>query len=186
MNPPLSILALSLLLSSGAVTANAWADPAAPQSPSSGKIDIHSTDARIAPPYSTITDTTGPNAKLYHYLGDPVSPPPRLDPAYSPAGIRGAVLLAAKHAGIPIKILATDESEFPYLIAIDCGDAAFQKLKAQIKSMGKYEYTGSLTSDTLCIFNITPRLAIPEELRATAHRRISLRMSVLSSELHPQ
>jgi len=186
INKPMSALALAWLLASGAATATALADPSTAPSPSSDKIDIHSTDARIAPPYSTITDTTGPNAKLYRYLGDPVSPPARLDPAYSPAGIRNVVLLAAKNAGITINILATDESEFPCLIAINCEDAAFQKLKAQFKTMDKYDYSGSVTSNSLCIFDITPSRAIPAEVRTTARRRITLRMSVLSSELRPE
>jgi hypothetical protein len=179
------LMAVVLLFSNGAIPQQILGDPQGPQPPSSDKIDVNSTDARIAAPYS-VTDTVGPNAKLYRYLGDPIAPPRRLDPAYSPSGIHDAVISAAKKAGVTVKVLTMDISEFPYLIAISCDDRSFQKLKAEFKEMGDYEYTGSVTSGSLCIFNITPIRAIPAEVRVTGRRRITLRMSVLYREIEPE
>jgi len=185
LRPRLALALLLLAFIGAAGAANTFADPAAPQSPGSGKIDVNSTDARIAPPYSTITDTTGPNARLYRYLGDPVAPPPSLDPAYSPAGLEEAMLLAAKKAGMGLKVLFVDQSEFPFLVVVSYTGGDWENLKKQLDAMDKYSYGGSVADSRVGVFNITPQRAIPGEVRLAARRRTRLRASMLYRELIP-
>ena len=178
-------VALLFVFLGEAGAANTFADPAPPQSPGSGKIDVNSTDARIAPPYSTINNGSSPNARLYRYLGDPVVPPPSLDPAYSPTGLREAMVLAAKKAGMKLNVLSVDQSEFPFLIVVSYTGGGWEKLKTQLNTMSKYNYGGSVAGDNLGVFNITPPRAIPGEVRVAVRRRAMLRASMLYHELKP-
>jgi hypothetical protein len=178
-------LALIGLCCTAAGTAKISADPATAKSQGSDKIDVSSTDARIAPPYSVINDHSNPNELLYRYLGDPVVPPAGLDPAYSPQGLSNAIVLAGKNAGIKVKVLFVDESEFPFLLVISFANGDWERLKAQLQKTNGYAYRGSVSSANWGIFNITPLRVIPAEVRSAAARRYPLRESVLFDELTP-
>jgi hypothetical protein len=78
----------------------------------------------------------GPNQALLDYLGNPVEPPTNMDARYTKEGLRNVIQLAARKAGINVKRIAIEDSEYPYMVGVICGDSDFAKLKAQIKKIG--------------------------------------------------
>jgi len=126
---------------------------------------------------------SGANAALYKFLGDPVPPPADLDPAYSRKGLFDAVTLAAKNAGVDLKTLTIDDSEFPYLVGVVSSSGDLNKLREQFKTMSAYHYSGSVSSSTCYAFNITPSGAIPPGFERRVHPRMALRMEMLFQKL---
>jgi hypothetical protein len=120
----------------------------------------------------------GANRALLDYLGNPVEPPANLDAAYAPAGLREAVTAAAGAAGISLRKIAVDDSEFPYMVWVAGDEAGFTKLKAQFGKMERYEYYGSVGDRGAHAFTIIPRRAWPEEAQQRIYRRATLRMQV--------
>lgn len=55
-----------------------------------------------------------PNAAILQYLSEPVQAPADLEAAYSKQGLTGAVQMAAKNAGVTLKKLEIEDSEFPF------------------------------------------------------------------------
>jgi hypothetical protein len=135
-------------------------------------------------PGSTVS-MSGPNQILFNYLGNPVEPPANLDARYAPEGLTNAILLAARNAGITVKKVAVDDSEYPFLIGVICHGSDFSKLKAQIKTMDGYEYGGSVGndsnsdgSDTCNVFSIVPYEVHPRKSRQQIDHRLMLRQQV--------
>jgi hypothetical protein len=136
---------------------------------------------------------TGPNKTLLEYLGNPVKPPANMDARYTKEGLAGAIRLAAQNAGIIVKKIAIDDSEFPYLVGVICGGSDASKLKAQIKRMDGYEYGGSVGndrnsdgSDTCNTFSIVPHRSYPPDVTEQIYHRLMLRQQVFQSELSAQ
>jgi hypothetical protein len=136
---------------------------------------------------------TGPNQTLLEYLGNAVDPPTNLDARYSRQGLINAVQLAARNAGITVKSVVIDDSEYPFLVGVFCAGADAVKLKAQIKLMDGYDYGGAVGndsnadgSDTCNTFSIVPHQAHPKEaMQAIAHRLL-LRQQVFYNKLVSQ
>ena len=121
------------------------------------------------------------NQVIYDYLGDPISVPADLDPAYSKEGLIQAIQLAATNAGVTVEQILIDDSEFPFVIGVvtsEKGDEN-QKLKEQIKKLPDYEYHGSVSGENRSAFNIVPRRAFPPGTEQRINRRLMLRYSIV-------
>jgi hypothetical protein len=117
----------------------------------------------------------GPNAAIMEFLGKPTAPPADMDPAYSKQGLIHAVQLAAQKAGITLKKVGVEDSEFPFLVGVVCQDGDWPKLKVELKKLSGYEHNGGTGGDTCNIFNLVPHSAFPPGSFQTIHRRLMLR-----------
>jgi hypothetical protein len=126
---------------------------------------------------------SGSNAFLA-YLGEAVPPPSNIDPAYSKEGLLNALQKAAQLAGISLRKVEIETSEFPFLAGVVCdSDADFEKVKAQFKNMPAYEYGGASSSRGRYAFNITPYRSYPSEAGQRIGRRTMLRMQMFFDQL---
>jgi hypothetical protein len=122
---------------------------------------------------------------LVTYLGDPVAPPPNLDPAYGKDGLLNAIQQAAAAAGITLKKLEIETSEFPFLAGVICADdAELEKLKDQLKKMGPYEYTGGVSGHGVYSFSLIPYRAYPPGTAQVIGRRATLRRQMFFDQLN--
>jgi hypothetical protein len=135
----------------------------------------------------------GANRALLAYLGDPVPPPANMDAKYTKEGLSNAIQLAARSAGISVKKMAVDDSEYPFLVGVTCGGSDFVKLKNQIKNMDGYEYEGSVGNDrksdggdTCNVFSIVPGRAYPKAAGQQIDHRLTLRYQVFYDKLVAQ
>jgi hypothetical protein len=136
---------------------------------------------------------SGPNQILLEYLGNPVEPPANMDARYTKEGLIIAVQLAARDAGIKIKKVMVDDSEYPFLLGVVCAGSDATKLKAQIKKMDGYGYSGSVGndvnrdgSDTCNVFSIVPYSAHPRDARRQIDHRLMLRQQVFYDRINGQ
>ena len=138
-------------------------------------------------PHDSVNDRTshgntvslsGPNRAILEYLGDPVAPPSNMDPKYGKEGLVKAIQLAGRQAGITVKKVEVDDSEYPYLVGVFCEEADYPKLKEQIKKMDDYEESGSVGSHDCYTKNIVPRRAFPSETSQRITRRAILRLQI--------
>jgi hypothetical protein len=136
---------------------------------------------------------TGPNQALLEYLGNPVATPADLDARYTGDGLIHAVQLAAQNAGIIVKKVAIDKSEYPFLVGVFCGGADALKLKAQLKKMSGYDYGGAVGndtnadgSDTCNAFSLVPHQSFPQEIAQAISHRLLLRQQVFYNHLVTQ
>jgi len=120
----------------------------------------------------------GANRVLLEYLGNPVEAPVGLDAAYTPAGLKQAVQTAAAQAGIALRGLAIDDSEFPFLVGVTCMEGDLPKLKAQLAQLAPYKYYGEVGNESGCTFTLIPSRIWPAGARQRIHRRALLRMQV--------
>ena len=126
---------------------------------------------------------TGPNQVLLDYLGDPVAPPADMDAAYTKDGLIKAVQTAARNAGITLKRIEIDDSEYPFLVGVICKEGDYSKLKDQLRKMHGYEYNGSVGSHTHNAMNIVPYRVVPPALFERVSHRTGLRMEVLHDKI---
>ena len=126
---------------------------------------------------------TGPNQALLEYLGDPVEPPADMDAAYSKDGLIKAVQTAARNAGISVKRVEIDDSEFPFLVGVICKEGDWEKLKEQFRKMDGYEYNGAVGSQTHNAFNLVPYRVFPSEVCQRISHRTTLRMAMLYDKI---
>jgi len=133
----------------------------------------------------------GPNQALYEYLGNAVEVPATMDARYTKEGLTSTIQLAARNAGIQIKKVAVDDSEYPFLVGVVCAGSDAVKLKVQIKKMAGYEYGGSVGndanrdgSDTCNVFNIVPYSAHPVDARQQIGHRLLLRQQVFHDRIN--
>ncbi len=126
-----------------------------------------------------------PNSNTFlAFLGEPVPPPPHLDPAYSREGLLGAIQQAAQLAGIAVKKVEIDTSEFPFLAGVVCdSEADFEKLKAQLEQMPNYEYRGGTGSHGSCAFNMTPYASVSSDASQRISRRSLVRTQMFFDRL---
>jgi hypothetical protein len=119
---------------------------------------------------------------LFDYLGNPVAPPANLDPAYTKSGLSNTINLAAQNAGITLKKIEIDDSEFPCLIGVISEAGDFDKLETQIKKlMG--EFSGSVGNSHCHAFNIVPWRAFPADTAQRIGRRLGVREEMLYDKL---
>ena len=135
----------------------------------------------------------GPNRALLEYLGNPVTPPVNLDVRYTREGLINAIQTAARNAGITVKKIAVDDSEFPFITGVFCAGSDFAKLKQQIRKLDGYEYSGSIGndansngSDTCNVFSLVPYKAYPEGTFQQIYHRLWLREQVFSDQVKEQ
>ena len=126
---------------------------------------------------------SGPNRVLLEYLGNPIEPSANLDARYTKDGLINAIQLAGRNAGVTLKKVAIDDSEYPFLVGVICGEPDFPKLKDQIKKMDGYAYNGGTGSHTCYAFNIVPYAAYPPEASQRIHHRLMLRTQVFYDKL---
>ena len=126
---------------------------------------------------------TGPNQALLEYLGEPVPPPADMDAAYSKEGLIKAVQTAARNAGIPLKRIEIDDSEFPFLVGIICKEGDYPKLTEQLRKLDGYEYNGGVSSSTRIAINLVPYRAFPLALGERISHRTGVREQVLQNKL---
>ncbi len=136
---------------------------------------------------------SGPNQALLEYLGNPVEPPTNLDARYTKEGLINAIQLAARNAGITVKKVVIEDSEYPFLVGVICGGSDSVKLKDQIKKLDGYAYSGSIGndinsdgSDTCNAFSIIPSRAYPSGTSQRIYHRAWLRQQVFYDKLNAQ
>jgi hypothetical protein len=127
--------------------------------------------------------STGPNQTLLEYLGNPVEPPADMSAAYSKDGLIKAIQTAARNAGITLKQVEIDDSEFPFLVGVICKDGDYSKLTDQLRRMDGYEYNGSVGSHTHNAMNVVPYRVFPPALGERIGHRTGLRMQVLCDKI---
>jgi hypothetical protein len=149
-------------------------------------LDTHSQ----APDHTTMgastgqpVSVTGPNQVLLEYLGDPVAPPADMDAAYTKEGLIKAVQTAAQNAGITLKRIEIDDSEYPFLVGVICKEGDYSKLKDQLRKMEGYAYNDSVGSNTHNAMNIVPYRVFPSAFAGRINHRTGLRMQVLQDKI---
>jgi len=115
---------------------------------------------------------------LSAYLGAVVETPPNLDPAYSKDGLLAAIQVAAQKAGVSLKKVSVDDSEFPFLIGVVSEPGDWEKLKAQLRNTDGYEYHGAVGNDTSNTFSIVPSRAYSPGSSGQINRRINARLQL--------
>jgi hypothetical protein len=133
---------------------------------------------------------SGPNRALLEYLGNPVEPPANMNARYTKEGLINAIQLAARNAGITVKKVVIDDSEYPFLVGVICGGSDAAKLKDQIRKLDGYAYNGSIGndtnadgSDTCNAFSIVPSRAYPLGAGQRIYHRTWLRQQVFYDKL---
>ncbi len=136
---------------------------------------------------------SGPNQALFNYLGNPVMPPADMDQRYSASGLASAVQQAAQNAGITVKSVAVDDSEFPFIVGVICGGSDAAKLKSALKAMPGYEYGGGVGddsnadgSDTCNVFCIVPHSAFSQGTAYAIYHRLMLREAMFHDQISNQ
>jgi hypothetical protein len=127
----------------------------------------------------------GPNRAILQYLGDPVQPPADMKAAYAKDGLLQAVRDAARNAGVTIRRLEIDDSEFPFLVGVVCQEGDYEKLQEQFRKMPGYDYGGSVGSHTCNALNLVPWHAFPQEASQRISHRLGVRMQVFQAKLLP-
>ena len=126
------------------------------------------------------------NQIMLNYLGNPVTAPANLSVAYTKDGLIQATQLAAQKAGISLKNIQVDDSEFPFVVGVVCESGGYEKLVDQMKKMDGYGYGGSTSSDTVGAFSITPSSAYPPGTFDQIHRRLMVRESMFYNQINAQ
>ena len=116
-------------------------------------------------------------------MGDPVPPPADLDAAYTKEGLTKAVRTAARNAGITLKRIEIDDSEYPFLVGVICEEQDYSRLTDQLRKIEGYAYNGSVGSHTHHAMNIVPYRVYPSALGEGISHRTGLRMQVLCDKI---
>ncbi len=135
------------------------------------------------PAVAAPTSASNPNQVIFDYLGDPVSPPQSLAPAYTRQGLTDAIQLAAQNAGVTLQRVEIDDSEFPFLIGVTSSDSDYEKLVEQLRKVPSYEYGGSVGGHTHHAFNLVPYHAFPSEAAQRIGHRLTLRMQIFCDKI---
>jgi hypothetical protein len=139
--------------------------------------------ARFSTSRTASTDNSGASPVMT-YLGEAVQPPSNLAAAYTKDGLLSAIQDAARNAGISLKKVEIETSEFPFLCGVTCAsEADFEKLKSQLKQMDAYEYNGSVSSHTSYAFNLVPYRTYPSDTSSRITRRTMLRQQMFFDQL---
>ena len=142
---------------------------------------------QLRQPHASAGGTASGSADaLVDYLGAAIVPPANLDPAYTKDGLLNAVQSAAGNAGISLKQVQADDSEFPCLLGVISAPGDWEKLKAQLRKLSGYEYYGAVGNDNYNAFSITPSRAFPPGSGQAIFRRVNVRMQLLADQLSAQ
>ena len=149
-------------------------------------LDTHAQSQDHVPTVSSTAgpvSLSGPNQALLEYLSDPVKPPADMDAAYTKAGLIKAIKTAAGNAGISVRRVEIDDSEFPFLVGVICKECDYSKMTAQLKKLDGYEYNGGITSHTCGAMDVVPYRGFPSALSQRISHRTGLREQVLFDKL---
>ena len=97
-----------------------------------------------------------------------------------------AVQSAAASAGVSLKQVQVDDSEFPCLLGVISAPGDWEKLKAQLRKLSGYEYYGAVGNGNYNAFSITPSREFPPGTSQTILRRTNVRMQLLADQLNAQ
>lgn len=125
----------------------------------------------------------GANWTIFKYLGEPVPVPADMDTAYSKAGLTEAVQTAARNAGVSVRRIEIDDSEFPFLIGLVCKEGDFAKLTEQFRKMPAYSYNGCISTSTHSALNLVPQRAFPPENSLRISHRTGIRSQIFFDKL---
>jgi hypothetical protein len=141
----------------------------------------------FAQPPGTATwgNMTEANRAIMAYLGEPVQSPAGLDPKYSASSVLNAFKKAVRAGGFEIRSLAVDETEFPFLVyGLVAGKHEYPEFEKAITKVKGYVYGGSVVGGddraTHLAFNITPSEQYPDAQAQACHRRLMIRLQMLS------
>lgn len=112
------------------------------------------------------------------YLGNHVDPPANLDVRYTKEGLASAIQLAAQRAGISLRKVNIDDSEFPFLIGVATEPGEWPKLTEQLKILEGYEFHGSVGDDTTHTLSTVPVRVYPSENVQSINRRMGARLEL--------
>jgi hypothetical protein len=125
----------------------------------------------------------GPNRALFEYLGESVQPPADMDAAYTKDGLIKAIQTAARKAGISVKRVEIEDSEFPFLVGVVGKEGDFSKLTEQLRKMAAYEYNGCISTSTHSAFNMVPYRVFPSQVSERISHRTGLRNQIFFDKL---
>jgi hypothetical protein len=115
---------------------------------------------------------------LTTYLGTHVDAPANLDPLYTKEGLASAIQLAAQKAGISLRKVTIDDSEYPFLTGVVTEPGDWPKLTEQLKLIDGYEFHGSVGNDTSHTLCTVPSRAYPAESAQNITRRMNSRLEL--------
>ncbi|HEY1793527.1 MAG TPA: hypothetical protein VGG34_11465 [Opitutaceae bacterium] len=126
------------------------------------------------------------NQAILAYLGNPVPPPPSLDPRYTRPSLIAAFKSLGAQLGLAIDRLDVDESEFPFILyGVSDGPCDYHALAKGFRQMEGYDYCGSVTRSLpggrmSFAIDIIPRDQIPTARAADCRRRLMIRLQMLA------
>lgn len=123
------------------------------------------------------------NRAVLKYLGQPVEPPLNMNPAYSKAGLIKAIETAAQRAGVTIRRVEIEDSEFPFLVGLVCNEGDTTKVTDQLRKMQDYSYNGSHSTPTHSVFNIVPYREFPSAVAERIGHRSGVRCQMFLDKL---
>lgn len=124
------------------------------------------------------------NRALFEFIGEPVNPSLNSDVRYSRDGIISAINTAARHAGVALRHLEVDDSEYPCLLGVICDPQDFARLTDHVRRLEGYELSGSVGGNKeFHVLNITPANAYPKTMREKITRREVLRQQAFYNRL---
>jgi hypothetical protein len=115
---------------------------------------------------------------LTTYLGSHVDPPANLDPLYTKEAMASAIQVAAQKAGISLRKISIDDTEFPFLTGVVTEPGDWPKLTEQLKQLEGYEFHGSVGDDTRHTLCTVPVRAYPAESAQNITRRMGARLEL--------
>jgi hypothetical protein len=159
----------------------------AAQQPSPDATGLGKSSAAIA--LSRGHATYGPNHAIMQYLGSPVPAPADLDAKYNSQNLMAAFTAAAKDAQRNIKMIAVDNSEFPFLVygVLEGRYDGGQAFTDALNQMEGYDYGGAVSGSTdsaatFFAYNITPREHYPQGSEEQCNRRLMVRLQMLAQK----
>lgn len=123
------------------------------------------------------------NRALLKYLGEPVEQPENMAPAYSKAGLIKAIETAAQRAGVTVRRVEIEDSEFPFLVGLVCNEGDTIKVTDQLRKMPDYSYNGSHSTPTHSVFNIVPYREFPSGAAERIGHRSGVRCQMFLEKL---
>jgi hypothetical protein len=128
------------------------------------------------------------NRAIMAYLGQSVAAPADLDLRYVPSNVFSVFVKLSQKAGWPIKSVAVDDSEFPYLLYGTLEGEHHLEHDA-LNSINGYDYGGSVVGrtsggggkgTTYFALNLIPREAWPASDATACERRLMIRLQMLA------
>lgn len=129
----------------------------------------------------------GANGALFAYLGNPVPPPVNLNPRYLPESLVATFRQLSDNAGLKVRQLTVDTSEYPFLVYGSLeGAHDLVEIQKGLEKLPGYAYSGSSSGRgsydgnfaSFFAINIVPREKNGDPTGA-ANRRLMLRLAML-------